>query len=79
MAVTPLAASFPTSDTFISVVREVSAGLVRSGFRKILILNGHGGNSDHVGVAGQDLVNGLELPAAGACASRATPAISKPL
>ena len=52
-----------TSDTFISVVREVAAGLVRSGFRKILILNGHGGNSDHVGVAGQDLVNRLELPA----------------
>jgi creatinine amidohydrolase len=52
-----------TSDTFISVVREVAEGLVRTGFRKIVILNGHGGNSDHVGVAGQDLVNRLGLPA----------------
>lgn len=48
-----------TSDTFIDVVREVTVGLVKTGFRKIVILNGHGGNSDHVGVAGQDLVNRL--------------------
>ena len=52
-----------TSDTFIAVVREVAEGLVRTGFRKIAILNGHGGNSDHVGVAGQDLVNRLNLAA----------------
>ena len=53
-----------TSDTFIAAVREVTEGLARTGFRKIAVLNGHGGNSDHVGVAGQDLVNRLGLPAA---------------
>ncbi len=53
-----------TSDTFIDVVREVTVGLVKTGFRKIVILNGHGGNSDHVGVAGQDLVNRLGQQAA---------------
>ena len=52
-----------TSDTFINVVREVTEGLVRTGFRKVVILNGHGGNSDHVGVVGQDLVNRMEQPA----------------
>ena len=52
-----------TSDTFTQVVREVTTGLVLTGFRKIVILNGHGGNSDHVGVAGQDLVNRLGQPA----------------
>ncbi len=52
-----------TSDTFIAVVREVAEGLARTGFRKIVVLNGHGGNSDHVGVAGQDLVNRLGQPA----------------
>ena len=52
-----------TSDTFIHVVREVTTGLVQTGFEKIVILNGHGGNSDHVGVAGQDLVNRLGQPA----------------
>lgn len=52
-----------TSDTFINVVREVTQGLVATGFKKVLILNGHGGNSDHVGVAGQDLVNRMGQPA----------------
>ena len=33
-----------TSDTFIDVVREVTVGLVKTGFCKIAILNGHGGN-----------------------------------
>ena len=51
-----------TSNTFIEVVREVTVGLAKTGFRKIAILNGHGGNSDHVGVAGQDLVNRLGQP-----------------
>jgi len=52
-----------TSSTFIDVVSQVTTGLVQTGFRKIVILNGHGGNSDHVGVAGQDLVNRLDQPA----------------
>ena len=51
-----------TSATFIEATSEVIAGLSRSGFRKVVILNGHGGNSDHIGVVGQDAVNRLELP-----------------
>ena len=49
-----------TSPTFISAVQESVEGLARCGFRKIVVLNGHGGNSDHVGVVGQDIVNRLD-------------------
>ncbi|SVD53741.1 uncharacterized protein METZ01_LOCUS406595, partial [marine metagenome] len=52
-----------TSSTFIAVVAEVLEGLSRTGFRKLVVLNGHGGNSDHVGVVGQDAVNRMGLPA----------------
>lgn len=49
-----------TSPTFMIAVQEALQGLVRCGFRKLIVLNGHGGNSDHVGVVGQDLVNRLD-------------------
>ena len=55
-----------TSGTFMAVVGEVLEGLSRTGFRKLVVLNGHGGNSDHVGVVGQDAVNRLGLPAVAA-------------
>ncbi len=58
-----------TSSTFIEVVAEVVAGLSRSGFRKVVILNGHGGNSDHIGVVGQDAVNRMGLPIVAASAN----------
>lgn len=58
-----------TSSTFIAVVTEALEGLVRCGFRKLLVLNGHGGNSDHVGVVGQDIVNRLGHPVAVASAN----------
>ena len=51
-----------TSATFMGVVAEVVEGLSRTGFRKVVILNGHGGNSDHIGVVSQDAVNRLGLP-----------------
>jgi creatinine amidohydrolase len=52
-----------TSATFASVVVEVLGGLVRAGFRHLVVLNGHGGNKDLIGMANQDLVNRLEQPA----------------
>jgi len=52
-----------TSEVFAGVVRDVLIGLVRTGFRKLVVLNGHGGNKDLVGMAAQDLVNRLEIPA----------------
>jgi creatinine amidohydrolase len=52
-----------TSDTFYGVVVEVLEGLVRTGFRHLVVLNGHGGNKDLVGMASQDLVNRLGFAA----------------
>lgn len=58
-----------TSATFAGVVLEVLEGLVRTGFRHLVVLNGHGGNKDLVGMASQDVVNRLELPATVASAN----------
>ena len=52
-----------TSATFALVVVEVLEGLVRTGFRRLIVLNGHGGNKDLVGLAAQDLVHRLGRPA----------------
>jgi creatinine amidohydrolase len=50
------------SSTFIAAVVDVLEGLVKSGFRRLAILNGHGGNADLIGVIGQDMVNRLGHP-----------------
>ncbi|MEM9740626.1 MAG: creatininase family protein [Pseudomonadota bacterium] len=42
-------------ETLMAVVRDVAASLHRSGFRKILIVNGHGGNNP-VGALAQELM-----------------------
>jgi len=44
-----------TSQTHISMIVETVDGLVQAGFRRILILNGHGGNRADMRVAQQDL------------------------
>jgi creatinine amidohydrolase len=46
-----------TSPTFMAAVSEVLEGLVLSGFRKLIVLNGHGGNTDSNNVTGLDFVN----------------------
>jgi creatinine amidohydrolase len=48
--VSPYFAAYPgtvslTPETFAAVVREVLASLVAQGFRRVLVLNGHGGNT----------------------------------
>ena len=58
-----------TSETFAGVVLEVLDGLVRTGFRHLIVLNGHGGNKDLVGMASQDFVNRLGRPATVASAN----------
>ena len=51
-----------TSQTFMTAVTEVLEGLVLSGFRKLVVLNGHGGNTDSNAVVGLDFVNRLDHP-----------------
>src|SRR5262245_10025241 len=45
-----------TTTTFATVVREYVDGLYRHGWRKILVLTGHGGNNATLTTVGQDLL-----------------------
>jgi creatinine amidohydrolase len=59
--VAPYFASYPGSislrvETLLAVVRDVVASLERAGFRRILIVNGHGGNQPVAGLAGELMV-----------------------
>lgn len=56
-----------TSGTFTTVVQEICASLVRSGFRRIMIVNGHGGNDNEIRVAAR--LVGLEYPVSIAAAA----------
>jgi len=58
-----------TSHTYIAAVTEVLESLVRSGFRKLVLFNGHGGNTDANGVVALDMVNRLGHPVSVATAS----------
>lgn len=62
-----------SSHTFLSVLTEVGESLVRAGFRRIFILNGHGGNDEAIRSAARDLNLGSEIHT-GAC-SYWTPAL----
>ena len=48
-----------TSHTYMAAVVDVLEGLVLSGFRKLVVLNGHGGNTDSNAVVGLDFPNRL--------------------
>lgn len=51
-----------TSQTFMAAVTDLLESLVRSGFRRLVLLNGHGGNTEINTVIGQDMVNRLGHP-----------------
>lgn len=64
--IAPYFASFPGSislrvETLLAVARDVIASLGRAGFRRILIVNGHGGNQPVAAVAGDIMVDHPEL------------------
>jgi creatinine amidohydrolase len=44
-------------ETFIRVVEELGEALVHHGFRRILILNGHGGNHDPIKIAARNIAD----------------------
>lgn len=43
--------------TFLTVVEELCASLIHHGFRRILILNGHGGNHDPIKIAARNIAD----------------------
>lgn len=44
-------------DTFVAVLRDITESLYRHGFRRLLILNGHGGNINPIGTALSQVVD----------------------
>src|SRR5262249_20420508 len=42
-------------DTFFAVVREICQSVVRPGFKRLVLLNGHGGNENALRVAADEL------------------------
>lgn len=56
--ITPYFRAFPGSvtlrvETYVKLVREILDGLLEQGFRRILIVNGHGGNQPASSMAGE--------------------------
>lgn len=51
-----------SSPNYMAAVTDVLEGLMLSGFRKLIVLNGHGGNTDSNAVVGLDFVNRLDNP-----------------
>jgi creatinine amidohydrolase len=48
-----------SSPTYLAAVTEILEGLALSGFRKLVVLNGHGGNTDSNNVVALDFVHRL--------------------
>ncbi len=44
-----------TAETFIRMIKEIAASISRHGFKKLLIVNGHGGNIAAIGAAAFDI------------------------
>lgn len=44
-----------SAETLISVIKEIAASVSRHGFKKMMILNGHGGNIAAIGAAAFDI------------------------
>ncbi len=51
-----------SSSNYITTLIDVLEGLVKSGFRRLIILNGHGGNTDSNRVVALDMANRLGHP-----------------
>ncbi len=43
--------------TFITVVEEICESLIHHGFRRIIVLNGHGGNHDPIKIAARNVAD----------------------
>jgi len=50
-----------TGDTFIKIIEEICYCLSHHGFRRILLLNGHGGNTDFLKVAARNVRDRIDI------------------
>jgi creatinine amidohydrolase len=65
--------------TFQAVLRGVVGSAARSGFRRVLLLNGHGGNSEAIGTAATTLAVAFGIRVAGATYWHLVPEAIAPL
>ncbi len=54
-----------TAATFLSVLMDIGRSIARASFRRLFIVNGHGGNHELIGLAARDLAleEGIEVAA----------------
>jgi creatinine amidohydrolase len=50
-----------TSETLMRVLKEIGASIARSGFRRLVIINSHGGNSELIDVVIRDIREQFDL------------------
>jgi creatinine amidohydrolase len=67
------------SATFQAVLRGVVGSAARAGFRRVMLLNGHGGNSEAIGTAATDLAVAFDIRVAGATYWHMVPEAIAPL
>jgi len=54
-----------TASTFLSVLMDIGRSIAQASFRRLFIVNGHGGNHESIGLAARDLAleEGMEVAA----------------
>ncbi|MFL1463767.1 creatininase family protein [Roseococcus sp. DSY-14] len=67
------------SGVFLALLRGIVASAARGGFRRVLLLNGHGGNSEAIGTAATELAVELGLHVAGCTYWQMVPEAIAPL
>jgi creatinine amidohydrolase len=63
--------------TFAGVIRCVARSIMADGFRKLFLLNSHGGNIEPMAVAARELAHELGIPVAGTTITKLAPAAIK--
>lgn len=65
--------------TFQAVLKGVVGSIVRHGFRRVMLLNGHGGNAEAIGVAATELAVNFGIRVAGGTYWHMVPEVIAPL
>lgn len=65
--------------TFAAVLRGVVRSVARAGFKRVMLLNGHGGNAEAVAVAGSEFSVEFEIPVAAGTYWHMVPEVIAPI
>lgn len=67
------------AETFVSVLRGVVKSISRVGFKRVMLLNGHGGNAEAVAVAASEFSTEFGIPVAAGTYWHMVPEVIAPL